>query len=177
VHQIEWAPRWLLFGVSLLATGAEGARDEPRMDTPLFDVRVQDGATRSTVRAALAGAYRRLAEGRCQGVFADFTDGAGRSLMEGLATRGGTPQSHLTTIIFYDGHAHPRCHVRGTLAFTQTGGRIVLVCPEEFRSTWRRDPFLGEAILIHEELHTLGLGENPPSSREITAKVLKNCRH
>ncbi len=31
------------------------------------------------------------------------------------------------------------------------------------------------ATLIHEILHTLGLGENPPSSREITARVLARC--
>jgi hypothetical protein len=33
-----------------------------------------------------------------------------------------------------------------------------------------------QAIVIHEALHTLGLGENPPSSAEITARVLASCR-
>jgi hypothetical protein len=32
-----------------------------------------------------------------------------------------------------------------------------------------------EAILIHEILHTLGLGENPPSSAEITRQVWRRC--
>jgi hypothetical protein len=36
---------------------------------------------------------------------------------------------------------------------------------------------VAEATVIHEALHTLGLGENPPTSREITAGVLKRCRH
>jgi hypothetical protein len=31
------------------------------------------------------------------------------------------------------------------------------------------------ASFIHEILHTLGLGENPPSSREITKRVIARC--
>jgi hypothetical protein len=30
-------------------------------------------------------------------------------------------------------------------------------------------------ILIHEWLHTLRLGENPPTSLEITAQVTERC--
>jgi len=30
--------------------------------------------------------------------------------------------------------------------------------------------------IIHEMLHTLGLGENPPSSREITQRVNERCQ-
>jgi hypothetical protein len=32
-----------------------------------------------------------------------------------------------------------------------------------------------EIILIHEFLHTLGLGENPPTSDAITARVSIRC--
>jgi len=32
------------------------------------------------------------------------------------------------------------------------------------------------AVFIHEMLHTLGLGENPPSTQEITGRVLLQCR-
>ncbi len=35
---------------------------------------------------------------------------------------------------------------------------------------------LGEALLIHELLHTLGLGEGLPSPEEITSGVLARCR-
>jgi hypothetical protein len=31
-------------------------------------------------------------------------------------------------------------------------------------------------LIIHEMLHTLGLGENPPSSREITQRVTERCQ-
>jgi hypothetical protein len=30
-------------------------------------------------------------------------------------------------------------------------------------------------MVIHEMLHSLGLGENPPSSREITKQVTARC--
>jgi hypothetical protein len=30
-------------------------------------------------------------------------------------------------------------------------------------------------IVIHESLHALGLGENPPSSRDITNRVERRC--
>jgi hypothetical protein len=39
----------------------------------------------------------------------------------------------------------------------------------------RRDPGLTAALIIHEELHSLGLGENPPSSQAITAQVIARC--
>jgi hypothetical protein len=38
-----------------------------------------------------------------------------------------------------------------------------------------RNPVLAESIVIHEMLHTLGLGENPPSSQEITQQVKRRC--
>jgi len=31
-------------------------------------------------------------------------------------------------------------------------------------------------LVIHEVLHTLGLGENPPSSATITIRVQNRCR-
>jgi len=39
-----------------------------------------------------------------------------------------------------------------------------------------RDPWTAENMVIHEMLHTLGLGENPPSSREITRRVNDRCQ-
>jgi len=38
------------------------------------------------------------------------------------------------------------------------------------------DPWTAENMVIHEMLHTLGLEENPPSSREITRRVNDRCR-
>ena len=61
------------------------------------------------------------------------------------------------------------------LAVAHPGSRAVQVCPEAIRFRYRKDPRYVEAILIHEALHTLGLGENPPSSFEITKRVMRRC--
>jgi hypothetical protein len=51
----------------------------------------------------------------------------------------------------------------------------VLVCPS-FPKTVDRERVTAEVYVIHEMLHTLGLGENPPSSREITRRVNGRCQ-
>lgn len=51
----------------------------------------------------------------------------------------------------------------------------VFVCPS-FRREAERDPWAAESWIIHELLDTLGLGENPPSSREITQRVTERCQ-
>ena len=76
---------------------------------------------------------------------------------------------------FYDGYGLPRCADRGTLASTSPGSRIVYICSPQFREKQLRTPGLAAAIIIHEELHSLGLGENPPSSQAITARVIARC--
>jgi hypothetical protein len=38
-----------------------------------------------------------------------------------------------------------------------------------------RDPGVAAALTIHEELHSLGLSENPPTSQAITAQVIARC--
>jgi hypothetical protein len=53
---------------------------------------------------------------------------------------------------------------------------VVRVCAGELKRLNPQQPEYVVATLIHEILHTLGLGENPPSSREITARVLSRCR-
>jgi hypothetical protein len=40
---------------------------------------------------------------------------------------------------------------------------------------YRRNPVHIAALLIHEMMHTLGLGENPPNAEAITARVLERC--
>jgi hypothetical protein len=54
--------------------------------------------------------------------------------------------------------------------------RDVYVCGRQFWEAYRSNPVRVEATVIHELMHTLGLGENPPSPLEIDAQVLKHCR-
>jgi hypothetical protein len=57
------------------------------------------------------------------------------------------------------------------LAFTQPNSLVVRVCPRliQFQGDW------AELTVLHELLHSLGLGENPPSSAEITDRVRERC--
>jgi hypothetical protein len=61
------------------------------------------------------------------------------------------------------------------------GRRDVYVCATAGRAASRlaltldRNPHLAEFALIHEMLHTLGLGENPPTSLQITQQVKRRC--
>ena len=50
-------------------------------------------------------------------------------------------------------------------------GRVVLALTGALH-----EPRLAEALVIHEMLHTLGLGENPPTSTEITKRVEGRCQ-
>jgi hypothetical protein len=55
----------------------------------------------------------------------------------------------------------------------------VFVC-RTFAEVQLRQPGVAESMVIHEILHTLGLGENPmpgqPTSIEITQRVEARCR-
>jgi hypothetical protein len=53
------------------------------------------------------------------------------------------------------------------------GSRVVFVCPAHLTKL-RSGPQM-QALVIHEMLHSLGLFEDPPSGREITARVTARC--
>jgi hypothetical protein len=133
-------------------------------------------AAEPAVRWAVAGARRRLKQPACQSLFSEFSDTSGRTLQTNLDALGHSGADHLGLIVFADGSDRQRCKVAGPLAFTTAGSAVVYVCGRVFRDLAKRDPRLVQAILIHEMLHTLGLGENPPTSLEITERVLAACR-
>ena len=141
-----------------------------------FNVHITHDATAGAVKRAIAGAFERLGQARCQQRFSEFADPEGRPLQRGLDELGVSGQAYLGLVIFYDGRRHPRCATPGVLAVTARGGRAVHLCAEPFRRLASHDPRVAEAMIIHETLHTLGLGENPPSSREITSRVISRCR-
>lgn len=129
----------------------------------------------TAVQRAVLSAGRRLTDERCRSVLADFTSASGRSLEDVLQDLGRTPQAHLDALNFRDASMEPHCASTGILAFTRVGGDTVFVCAGQFSRAAERDPAIADIVLIHEALHTLGLRENPPSSREITARVAQRC--
>jgi hypothetical protein len=135
---------------------------------------IVQGMSAKAVDAAAAGARRRLSAPKCQEVFADFADSSGHTLKARLDALGVTPVEYLSFVEFRDGSGEGRCARSGILAFTSPGSPIIFVCPE-FGIWHHSDAPYTEAVVIHEVLHSLGLGENPPTSVEITDRILKGC--
>ncbi len=128
-----------------------------------------------SLEAALEEASRKLSDPRCVGVFSEFSGQDGRPLARALSAQGISGAEYLSRLVFLDGAATKPCASDRILAWTTPGSRGVFLCGWRFAREARRDPGLGSIILIHEEFHSLGLGENPPSSAEITARISARC--
>jgi hypothetical protein len=166
----------VLLSVLLLAPATPITGAEAKAAPGIVRVRLGGQYDAGTVQRSLDRARGRLERPQCQRVFTDFQDASGRPLQEALDRAGHSGGDHLGTLLFYDGSGQPRCGGPRTLAFTWVGSQIVFVCAQQFVAAARRDPILADAALIHESLHSLGLGENPPSSSEITSRVISRCR-
>src|SRR5262245_16954580 len=127
------------------------------------------------VMFGLEGAAEWLKKPACQALFTEFRDQAGRPLAEKLAELNMDPIAYLAQVRFRDGSTSKSCNRRLTLMFTAPGNRVVFVCPEQLVQSTRSDPSIKSAVVLHETLHTLGLGENPPSSVEITHRIITQC--
>lgn len=145
-----------------------------RQRDPWRLVQIPDPVARRAAIAALESASTRFAEADCARIFTDFEDGTGRSLADRLSSIADDIRVYLTMVTFIDDSRHSGC-ASGAVMITATGSRVVRVCVEEFKRIHAQRPDYVVASLMHEILHTLGLGENPPSSREITARVLARC--
>jgi hypothetical protein len=156
------------------------AEDDARRVLPgemaVSRVLISDPATARALNQALPEAWRQLGEPRCQNLLSEFNDKDGNPLVDNLSKGAGDLQSHLARLVFVDGRDTKSC-AKGALAVTEPGSRVVRVCSSRLVWTWQQNSTHVVAALIHEALHTLGLGENPPSSAEITSRVLTRCGH
>ena len=142
----------------------------PSIAVPFFvDRKLGDG-----MRGSLEEAARRLSDSGCQDVLGDFTDVRGRKLEANLRDTGQTLPAYLGYVLFYGSTTEP-CESERVLAWTTPGSRAVHVCWSQFSYWQRANPGYTATIVIHETLHTLGLGEGPPTSGAITAKVIARC--
>jgi hypothetical protein len=124
------------------------------------------------LKAARQGARGRLGRPECLAVLTDFESVNGRRLDEVLRASGRTAQQQLDLLVLQSGRGRRDCDRAAVLASTSVRSLVISVCVPRFM-------FLGpahqEAILIHEMLHSLGLGENPPDSLTITKRVMDRC--
>ena len=134
------------------------------------------GQARMVVKDAVNGALRRLGMATCQLVLQDFLDASARPLKARLEALGQTAPGYLASMYFVDGDDAPQCRLHyERAAFTEPGSRVIHVCAWKFAKQFARRPAGGEILVIHELLHSLGLGENPPTSATITERVRLRC--
>jgi len=138
-------------------------------------VQIRDPVTRDATRRALDNAARWLSAAQCARLFSEFQDADGQPLDARLGQLQSTPGGYLRLVYFQDGELTQTCRRHGILAFTQVGSRVVYVCGRDFARAWNKQPREVVATLIHEMLHSLGLGENPPTPRDISERVQRLC--
>jgi hypothetical protein len=137
-------------------------------------VRIPDPVARRATLSALEAAVARFERPGCSQILLDFADRGGRPLQEHLTSLQINVDRYVSLLVFYDGTRTRACE-KGALAFTTPGSRAVHVCADRLKQAQSADPEHVIAALIHEILHSLGLGENPPSSSHITRRVLARC--
>jgi len=128
----------------------------------------------AALRRAIDLALAKLAGPECSSVYEDFTLQNGvtpRRILEGI---GMTPSELLESLVFIEGSWDRVCRMGRAALTTTPGSRVIHVCPG-FAQLQLRDPERSANLIIHESLHALGLGEDPPSSSEITHRVERRC--
>lgn len=162
--------------VSAVIVGLRAAPDQrPAGSSSGARVYVKDAFVRDAVTLAIDAAAERLQTAKCQSLLSEFRDTHGRPLRENLSTLDVTVLEYLRLLVFTDGETHPRCKEEGVLAFTATASRVIYVCGPAFRRGFKRDVTVVRATIIHELLHSLGLGENPPTPQQINDRVNRLC--
>ena len=171
------APKLAALAVLLASlTGAPAVAADAVAAPATIRNRVECPMTRAALERAAEGALRRLQDPECQQVFSDFRDAEGRVLQEKLEALGQTGAGYLRSRMWFAEASGSRaCQSSDTVAVTKVGSAVVFVCARQFRERVFSNPAWVEAALIHEELHSLGLGENPPSSLEINERVARRC--
>jgi len=130
--------------------------------------------TETAVRRAVALALGKLADPGCSAIYDDFALPDGQALRRRLDRMAIGPGDFLESLVFLDGSRDAVCANGGVGLATTPGSRLIRVCPS-FAEFQLRKPGMSGVLIIHESLHALGLGENPPTSSEITQRVERRC--
>jgi hypothetical protein len=141
-------------------------------------LQIHDLQLRDAVTTAIAEAARLLGDPECARILTDFVDTSDRPLAGNVEALNLTAPAYLSLLWFVDGTYDSVCEPRHPqiAAFTQRGGRAVFICRSAFLEVVRQGT--AEFVIIHEMLHSLGLGENAPhpTSLAITRQVAKRCK-
>lgn len=160
-----------LWSLAICLASAGPARSAGDSSAPAFDPQL--GSTFAAVSAHARGLLEKASCGR---IFEEFRDSrSGLPLSERLSESGLSAADYFASLTFRDGTGTPLCSSAGIQAHTTIGGSTVFICPAQLIALNRRDWLAASATLVHEALHTLGLGENPPLPSEITRKIVARC--
>jgi hypothetical protein len=140
-----------------LGTNAAGAGTEAEL-AAFATTLVPRGPAGLAIGPARALAAERLGSSACREIFEVLPDFTGRPVARRLEAGERSPSSHFSRLSFIVTTAGP-CARNGVAAWSVAGEPCVRVCPHAFIETARRDRGEAAAILIHEALHTLGVGE------------------
>ena len=160
----------LVLAALVLATPALAADNRARAAA----VRPLEAGDVKIVEAARQGAQARLRSAECRKLLTDFSDVEGRPLEQRLAAFALPPEEFLATLPLLDGSSRPLCQGNRSHLLTTAGVPRVFVCKSFLKAVYQ-ERVMAEVYLIHELLHTLGLGENPPTSHDITRQVVRRC--
>ncbi len=158
----------LALGAVAGAARAEGA------ETFVPNARLRQTRDRSLLAEAIRGAARRLADPRCQELLGELQDRRRQPLRAVLDAQSLSASEFLGRLFFFDG-TESGCRGR-RLAYTEPGSHVVFVCGSEFSGMYQQNVSRAEVAIVHETLHCLGLGENPPTWQEINDRVEAACR-
>lgn len=158
------------FFAAALATAAP-----PQPIDPVSVLGVKNGLLETAVTDAVSNALEMLSTARCQRIFTDFRDTAGAPLQSKLDGSGYSAPGFLEILRFANGERLDACQRARVLAATVPNSHVIYLCGARFFDNQRSNPEFSAVLVIHEMLHSLGLGENPPSSLDITARVLERC--
>ncbi|MET0214307.1 MAG: hypothetical protein ABW292_14950 [Vicinamibacterales bacterium] len=158
--------------VCALITG--GLAGSAEAQTPLLSG-FRDFSAELAIRQSVAGAAARLAVQGCQDILDELADRSGNPLSRLLASKRTSPVEAFNGLRFVEARDTARCGAGMTLAYTLAGSPVIGICGAEFSRIFATDRRAAEITLIHEFLHSIGLGENPPTSREITQRVVAKC--
>jgi hypothetical protein len=167
--------RPLGFGAAAVFFCALPAFAQPAGIEPVSLVGVRNGLLEKAATGAITLALEKLARPNCQKVLTDFHDVAGVPLQAKLEATGYSAPDFLEILRFANGERLTHCQSRRVLAATAPNSHVIYLCGLQFFERQRVSPEFSAALVIHEMLHSLGLGENPPSSNDITARVLERC--
>jgi hypothetical protein len=148
----------------------------PACGASLPGLRSADPGLGPMFQVVTAEARRLLEKPSCGRIFEEFQDSrTGRPLAASLSETGLGAVAYFESLSFLDGTGTAPCLRPRIQAYTTIGGSTIHVCRAQLYALQKHDWLAAGSTLVHEALHTLGLGENPPPPAEITHRILQHC--